>query len=225
MSLPSLFSGPPPDRETFVQQHSIPFSPEHWLNRLPEPWMYDLLGEYASHGQTWPRISRQTIIDTAPQINTAREAVQFYVMASAWGVGVNQRFVTRRVWVLTRNENAGERLLAGLRIAQQTSAVAAYTSFRHGGPNRLVHLGPGFFTKILYFGSWDDSPARRPLILDKFVAAALNDVAGLGWAPTWNWTTAQYEQYLDLAAEWASKWGTQPDVVEKTLFDHGHLFK
>jgi hypothetical protein len=119
----------------------------------------------------------------------------------------------------------GERLLAGLRLAQQTSAVAAYASFRHGGPNRLVHLGPGFFTKILYFGAWNDSPAQRPLILDQFVAAALNDVAGLGWPRTWNWTTAQYEQYLDLAAQWAAEWGTEPDVVEKTLFDYGHTLK
>lgn len=225
MSLPSWFSGPPPDRASFIGEHSVSFNPEHWLNRLPDAGMYDLLGDYASTGGKWPRISRQTIIDTAPQINTPREAIQFYVMASAWGVGVNQRFVTRRTWVLTRNENVGERLLAGLRIAQQTSAVAAYASFRHGGPNRLVHLGPGFFTKILYFGSWDDSPARRPLILDQYVAAALNDVAGLGWADTWNWTTSQYEQYLDLAAQWASEWGCQPDVVEKTLFEHGKTLK
>lgn len=225
MSLPSLFSGQPPDREAFISRHAVEFSPQQWLNRLPETWMFDFLAGYeAPDGRKWPRISRQTIIDTAPQINTPREAVQFYVLACAWDVGVNQRFVTRRTWVLTRNEDVGQRLLAGIQLAQQSSAVGGYGAFRNGGA-RLKHLGPGFFSKILYFGSWEDSPAQRPLILDQYVAAALNDVADLGWPRTWNWTTAQYEQYLDIAARWASEWGCQPDVIERTLFEHGKTLK
>jgi len=63
------------------------------------------------------------------------------------------------------------------------------------------------------------------LILDQYVAAALNGVAGLGWKRTWNWTTAQYKQYLDLAAQWGNEWGTEPDVVEKTLFRHGRTLR
>lgn len=107
MSLPSLFSGPPPNRGTFIGQHAVPFSPQQWLNRLPEPWMFDNLADCeAKDGGRWPQVDRQTILDAAPQVTTPGDAVQFYVMTCAWGVGVNQRFVTRRVRVLTDNEAA-----------------------------------------------------------------------------------------------------------------------
>ncbi len=38
---------------------------------------------------------------------------------------------------------------------------------------------------------------------------------------TWNWTATEYERYLYLATEWAAAWGCEPDVVERTLFQHG----
>lgn len=222
MPLPSLFSGPPPDRSTFVEPHAIPFSPQQWLNRLPEPWMIGALADVQpTGGNRWPEVDRQTLIAAGSRVTTREEAVRFYVMACAWGVGVNQRFVTRRVRVLTDNDDPGARLLAGIRLNQQEGPTTAYASFRDGGANRLKHLGPGFFTKILYFSGWTTSPGPRPLILDQYVANALNDIANLGWRPTWNWTTAQYEQYLGLATGWADEWGTQPDVIEKTLFRHG----
>lgn len=54
VSLPSLFSGPPSDRTTFIEQHAVPFSPAQWLKRLPEPWMFDLLAGYqAADGAKW----------------------------------------------------------------------------------------------------------------------------------------------------------------------------
>lgn len=187
--------------------------------------MFDNLADYeAADGAKWPEIDRQTLIDMAPQVTTPQEAIRFYVAVCAWGVGTKGQLVTRRVWVLANNKDAGQRLLAGLHLAQQDSASSAYAAFRHGNA-RLKHLGPGFFSKILYFGSWDDSPAEHPLILDQYVAKALNDVADLGWQPTWNWTVGQYEHYLDLAAQWADEWGTQPDVVEKTLFRHGQTLR
>jgi len=186
--------------------------------------MFDNLADSeVADGGKWPEVDRQAILDVAPRVATPRDAVRFYVMACTWGVGVNQRFVTRRVRIAIGNEAAGERLLSGI-LLRHADSISAYEAFRSGSA-RLKHLGPGFFSKILYFGSWNDSPAQRPLILDQYVAAALNGVAGLGWKRTWNWTTGQYKQYLDLAAQWGNEWGTEPDVVEKTLFRHGRTLR
>jgi len=66
------------------------------------------------------------------------------------------------------------------------------------------------------------SGVRQPLILDQFVALALNRLVG-STLPTaqGGWTTAQYATYLDIAHKWAADWGSAPDVVERVLFSIG----
>jgi hypothetical protein len=58
------------------------------------------------------------------------------------------------------------------------------------------------------------------LILDQYVALALNRLCRLDW-PAHGWTTAQYAEYLDLAHSWANAWHTSPDVIERVLFSAG----
>ena len=55
----------------------------------------------------------------------------------------------------------------------------------------------------------------------QYVVAGLNDFAELGWASDWQWSAAQYGQYLDLAASSAQEWNTTPDVIERALFERG----
>jgi hypothetical protein len=219
MDLPSLFSEPPPDRHAVLQE-PVSFDPDHWLDRLPERWMFDPLADLA-YRQDWqnPKITRQDVFDLTRAVSTPREAIQCYVAICAWGAGPRARLVGRRVRVLRENKAVGERLLAGMLLAE--NPVAAYIEFRRGGTNRLLHLGPAFFTKIIYFAGYDVRVIPNPLILDRYVAAAIRDLADLDWPRTWNWTPWQYEQYLMLATDWASCWGTQADVVERTLFEHG----
>lgn len=224
MTLPWLFTCPPPDREAFIQQQPVSFNADHWLDRLPERWMFDRLADLAFR-QNWqdPQITRRDVFDLTRAVTTPQEAIQCYVAICAWGAGPRARLVGRRVRVLRENKDVGERLLAGMRLAE--NPVAAYIEFRRGGENRLLHLGPAFFTKIIYFAGYDERVVPNPLILDRYVAAALNDITDLGWPRTWNWTPWQYEQYLMVAQEWASDWGTQPDVVERTLFEHGKTLR
>lgn len=163
---------------------------------------------------------RRYLFDLSDSIKSPEEATQFYVAVCAWGAGLQGGLVSRRVRVLQENKDVGDRLLAGLKLARQ-SPVAAYQAFRVDGDNRLLHLGPAFFSKMIYFAGYAVSPTPQPLILDRYVASALNDVADLGWRSTWNWTPGQYEQYLQLATGWASDWRWEADVVERTLFEHG----
>jgi hypothetical protein len=224
VTLPALFSGPPPNRSTFIGGHWVEFSPEHWLDRLPERWMFDRLADIpVLEGNRWPRITRRYLFDLADKIGSPEEAVQFYVAVCAWGAGKKARLVGRRVRVLRESQDAGVRLLAGIRLAED-SPVGAYTGWRTGGEHRLLHLGPAFFTKVIYFAGWPEhEPDRipKPLILDQYVAAAFNQVTDMTWPRTWNWTPLYYEHYIYQALMWAAEWGCEPDVIERTLFEHG----
>jgi hypothetical protein len=107
---------------------------------------------------------------------------------------------------------------------REDGPVPAYRALYRGGSQRLIGLGPAFFTKVLYFACWDRAAGeRRPLILDQFVVIALNDQADLGWKLNWAWSADQYATYLDHAHDWAIGWGkgTTPDVVERVLFERG----
>lgn len=115
-------------------------------------------------------------------------------------------------------------MLEAIRVLRSDGPIQAYRALDDGGGQRLRGLGPGFFTKVLYFAGWDQVPGnQQPLILDQHVVRALNEQAGLRWDLDWNWTADQYAHYLDLAQDWAANWGagTTADVVERRLFEHG----
>lgn len=220
MTATTLFAGVPPDRDEFILSQSVSYSPKHWLDRLPndEQWPRALDDMQASG--RWPQIDRRGVFSFAPPAD-AICAVHLYVAASVWGTGLKARNVARRVRALTENPAPGDRLLSAINVLYRDGPVPAYEALAEGGSDHLAHLGPSFLTKILYFAGWDRSKGdRQPLILDKFVVLALNDLEGLDWREA-GWTAEQYDRYLDLAHGWASRWGTAPDVVERTLFQHG----
>jgi hypothetical protein len=221
-SLPPLFSEQPPDRERYILGQGFAYCPHHWTDRLPDPNMWPAeLASRPPEGR-WPRIYRRDVFDFARRLRKPLDAIHLYVAASAWGVGTKARLVTRRVWVLDRNNDPGVTLRDAARALRAQGPIEAYRAMNEGGDLRLDYLGPGFFTKVLYFTGWDQVPGlRQPLIMDQHVVRALNEQAGLGWDLDWNWTANQYGQYLDLAHEWAEDWGTAPDVVERRLFERG----
>lgn len=221
MSAP-LFSETAPDRELYILGHTMSLSPAHWLDRLPQTDMWPPALDVLPRGKKWPEIDRGTLFSMAQEIATPLAAVHWYIAVCAWGVGLSARNVTRRVRVLQDNPDAGQRILDATAVLRTEGAVAGYVAYSPGGVGRLRGLGPGFWTKLLYFAGYDHTPdGRQPLILDQYVVAGLNDVAGLGWASDWQWSAAQYDQYLDLVASFAQKWNTTPDVIERALFERG----
>jgi hypothetical protein len=118
-------------------------------------------------------------------------------------------------------DEVGARLAVAVQMLRADRPVKAYAYLHGDGKNRIPYLGPSFGTKFLYFAGFHRSHGDRPpLILDQYVAWALNRLGGLHW-PALGWTTAQYGEYLDLAHQWASAWSTSPDVIEWVLFSVG----
>jgi hypothetical protein len=103
------------------------------------------------------------------------------------------------------NDDAGERLLKAITTLREDGAVAAYRRLQKGGDVHLTGLGPASFAKVLC-----TAIASHPLILDRFIARALNEQAILGWRTNWNWSPDQYAHHLGTATSWASE-----------LFNHG----
>lgn len=217
-----LFSETPPDRESYILGHAMSLSPVHWLDRLPGSEMWPPALDSLPRGKKWPQIDRRTLFSMAEEVTTPLAAVHWYIAVCAWGVGLGARNVARRVRVLRDTTNAGQRILEATTVLRSEGAVAGYQAYSPGGVGRMLGLGPGFWTKLLYFAGYDHaSDDIQPLILDQYVVAGLNDVAALGWTMNWQWSAAQYGQYLALAASWAQEWNTAPDVVERALFERG----
>lgn len=85
-----------------------------------------------------------------------------------------------------------------------------------------------FFTKFLYAaGAPGDGSPGRALILDQFVAIALNDLHGWSVDERGGWSPETYGRWLQLAEDVArresERTGTaaRPDAVEMAYFAHG----
>lgn len=217
---PFLQEKEPPDRVGAVLGQSVSFNPHTWKPRLPDGlWPTDL-DRLESTGR-FHRITREDVFALSTCDGTPACAVRSYIAVCVWGTGTGGRGVARRARPLRSQADVGERLLEAIGTLRGDGAVAAYRRLRNDGDLHIKGLGPAFFSKVLYFTGWNHVAGPRPLILDRFVARALDDQAGLGWRPTWNWTSGQYDRYLDLVAGWAVSWGTEADVVERELFEHG----
>ncbi|MET8362208.1 hypothetical protein ABZU53_01375 [Micromonospora sp. NPDC005194] len=92
----------------------------------------------------------------------------------------------------------------------------AYRRFRDPDQARLPWLGPGLFTKVLYFVGYRRGVGGvQPLILDRVVASRLPAEAGVG-RPN-GWSAEEWLAYLRWAAEQAHRRGVEADAVEMAL--------
>ncbi|MET8349048.1 hypothetical protein [Micromonospora sp. NPDC005206] len=94
----------------------------------------------------------------------------------------------------------------------------AYRRFRDTNHARLPWLGPGLFTKVLYFVGYQRGVGGvQPLILDRLVASHLPAEAGVGRRN--GWSSEEWLAYLRWAAEQAQARGIEPDAVEMAVGD------
>lgn len=222
--IPQLpFRGAPPHRATWLLAQAANFDPARWKRLLPDPawWPPEMDNcPWRTQRPIWPYLDRATVLRIGEGATEPVGAARTYVAAAAWGSDTKARTVQRRAKVLAA-ERLGERLADAVPLMQSAGPVVAYDAL-HGNGNVIRDLGPSFGTKVLYFAGYDRSAGdRQPLILDRYVAIALNRLCGFTWAEN-NWPTSNYEQYLDIAHSWASEWGnTTPDVIERCLFSVG----
>ncbi len=206
--------------------HAVPVRAGWWQRYVTPPWWPEALDALPDHPD-WPgyqRISRRDLFDLAADPSPVGR-VRLLVAVYAWGTGRSGFLVGRRARTFTKTEIATveDRLVAAADLLHTAGSVAAYDSLLARQPNHVKYLGPAFFTKYLYVAA--GHPANvlpQPLILDKYVALALNrhpDWTGpmLG---TTGWSSSTYSRYLDFAAEQATQAGPgySPAGVELGLF-------
>lgn len=203
---------------------SFPFSPGKWRDQLPGRafWPPELDGLPAPGAGRWPRVDRRTVFRVGEQAAEPLGAVRTFVAAAVWGTGTRGLGRARRLRVLDHDaDETGGHLAAAVRVLSTDGPVMAYQYLHGDGRNLIRHLGPSFGTKFLYFAGYGRfRSGQQPLILDQYVAHALNELCGRSW-PAHGWSTRQYADYLDCAQSWASAWPTSPDVIERVLFSVG----
>jgi hypothetical protein len=168
-------------------------------------------------------LERQPSRSVAERVADPMGAAQALVASAVWGTGNAGRGRARRLRIFEGGwTTVGEKLAEVTAVLRERGPDAAYGRL-HGQVNAVKNLGPSFGTKFLYFAGYDHAPGgRRPLILDQYVAKALNRLCGWDWPTTQGgWKPAQYTLYLDTAHQWANEWATDPDVIERVLFDIG----
>jgi hypothetical protein len=199
--------------ETDVLDHRVTYRPVWWSRYLDDDDLARLPNS-AQDDRGYATIARRDIL--AMPKETPDELRQLLLAAYVWGTGSTAFRVRWRVRAFTKHglsgEEFGARLLAAKEMVRAEGPVRAYASMLRGGENNVRFCGPAFFTKFLYFSSFDPtSTDPQPLILDRRVARSLS----LGPSP---WRSQTYETYLNLAVEASA--GRRQD-----LFEYGHFKK
>lgn len=227
VELDALFRDPPPDRESYVLRQAIPFNPDQWVTRLPnEEWWPKGLAALPYAGR-WPTVDRRTVFQMAKHADTSEGRRDLLIAALVWGTGTSARGVVRRMRIFHENDIhwLDERICRAKAAIDRGDPVAAYLVLNDRDA-RVKHFRPAFFSKLLYFASADRPVGDRwPLIIDSNVAIALNELSPQKWEADEQWDSKKYATYLELAHSWADRWGAEPDVVERRLFELGKQLK
>ncbi|MFD4903934.1 8-oxoguanine DNA glycosylase OGG fold protein [Kitasatospora purpeofusca] len=219
-ALPDDF--PVPGLDAVLSQ-AIPFDKDRWIPLLPDAtWWPAELDDCPRVGR-WPRVDRRTVFSVACRAATAETNRHLLVAALVWGTGTKAREVRRRgrIFAHTSAAELDARLGAALTALREKGAAEAYWAFNND--HRIPHLGPAFFTKVLYFaGDEAVSGPHRPLILDSVAVTVLKELGIVDerW-PVSGWKTNQYRQYLVAAHNLARQRAVRPDQIEAALFRRG----
>lgn len=202
-----------PSSATVLEQGSE-YIPRHWRSRWPEK--LELPPVLRDGDRKW--LTRGEVFSIASTDVSGVDVVNLYVAMCAWGTGTKAQRVARAVRPL-HEDGAVAALARSLDAARTCHPVEAYRRLDKAGEDKIKHLGPGFFTKWMYFSAYDLGTSRTwpaPLILDSRVARAL------GWEES-GWTSTDYGRYLDEAAKIQAAWGPTESfhVVEYGLFRLG----
>jgi hypothetical protein len=223
--------GPIPTTQD-VLDHGFPFRASWWTERIPDTSWSAFLADLpdAEGGRGYKRITRSDLLGGSR--NASRQkAAQALVASYVWGTGSWAFLVGRRARVFrdTAPDDIAQRLADAMKLVHSDDPVAAYASLARGAQNRILHLGPSFYTKVLYAADAHHGTPGRALILDRFVAIALNDLEEWGLPEGGPWTADQYARWLDHAHTQAHKatnrhledTPVRPDAIELAYFQHG----
>lgn len=214
--------------QTAVLGHSARFRPAWWIGRPGVPWVEWMDHQPDADGLGYKTIARADLLKGS-RLKEAANCGELLLRCYVWGTGHSGFLVGRRARVYrdTPPMELQPRLSDAASILRSEGPVAAYASLDDWDRNRIKNMRASFFTKYLYAADADESGGcGRALILDRFVAIALNDLHGFGISTTGGWSAETYGRWLDLAhgiATDASVEGSlvRPDAVELSYFRYG----
>lgn len=199
-------------RQSLPGERPIVVRVHRWRAGLPaDAWPDD----FPTSGE----VRRQDVFAVAEAYRAgSASARQLLAAVLMWGYGP----IGYGPWRATRSlggDPTGERLTAALEEVSVPGEAALHTAYRRfsdPGHARLPWLGPGLFTKVLYFAGYRRGAGGvQPLILDRVVASQLPAEAGVSRRN--GWSSEEWLAYLRWAAEQAQRRGVEPDAVELAL--------
>lgn len=215
-----------------VSDASFKFRPAWWTARMQDKswaaFLLDLPDD--ANGRGYKRISRTDLL-TGPREATPDAVGRALLASYVWGTGSSAFLVPRRARVFqdTPLAEIAARLTRAVTVLHTDGPAAAYASLARGASNHIKHLGPSFYTKVLYATDAHQGVPGQALILDRLVAIALNDLHGWDLPENGAWTADQYQRWLDhahrLAHQRSQKHTDAPhvraDAIEMAYFEHG----
>ncbi|MBE5488557.1 hypothetical protein E3G71_001058 [Mycobacteroides abscessus] len=206
----------PADEE--ILAHGFLFRPTWWTPRVPQGWG-DFLEQLPGRDRGYRLITRADVLGAATSHGLPQTLLAGYV----WGTGTSAFLVGRRARVFRDNDaqRVDESLQSVAADLDSGNTVEAYTSMLRGHPHNLKHLGPSFFTKFLYAADARNGRPGRALILDQFVAVALEAVDGWDISRSGPWGPSTYAKWIDHAHAIAAAEGVRADAVEMAYFNLG----
>lgn len=220
-SIPDLFDGhEPPPRSEYVLDQGFLRDPAYCQGLLPDHRMWP--GEF---NQLTPnsgriRIDRALVFDIAQRAISEPtqpfSATQLHAAITFWGAPPGQS--TSRAVKPLSDPNVASRLTDAINLVRGEGAASAYKALSRHQRLWVSGLGPSYFTKLMYFAGYGAKPYMpQPLIMDDNVITGLSRVTNQQWEASLD----DYMRYIDQAKDWAYDFGTDPDVIERRLFEIG----
>ncbi len=221
-SVPDLFDGQvPPQREEYVLGQGFTRDPAYCKSVLPDERMWPCeLDQLPTNPNGRIRIDRKLVFAIAQraiaELAEPWAAMQLHAAIAFWGAPPGQS--TSRAVKPLSSETASSRLPEAITVLRGEGPASAYKALSRHQRLWVPGLGPSYFTKLMYFSGYGAKPhMSQPLIMDDNVIAGLLKVTGQRWEAS----PEHYIRYIDLAKDWAYEFDTDPDVIERRLFDIG----
>ncbi|MET8122974.1 hypothetical protein [Micromonospora sp. NPDC005189] len=180
---------------------------DRWRAGLPlDAWPDNL----PTSGEIW----RRDVFAVADAYRAgSASARQLLTAVLVWGYGPIGYGPWRAAKSLAADPD-GKRLAYALEETSDEDALrTAYRRLSDPDHARLPWLGPGLFTKVLYFVGYRRGVGGvQPLILDRVVASHLPAEVGVSRRNAWS--SEEWLAYLRWAAGQAQARGIEPDAVE-----------
>ena len=219
---PDLFEGQdPPPREKYVLGQGFLRKPTYCKGVLPDErmWAPELdRRPQNTNGRIW--IDRNVVFGIAKraiaELDDPWAATQLHAALTFWGAPPG--LSTTRAAKPLFDQHISSRLTQAIKVVRGEGPASAYKALSRNQRLWISGLGPSYFTKLMYFAGYGAKPyISQPLIMDDNVIAGLVKVTDQPWQAS----LADYIRYIDLVKDWAYEFDTEPDVIERRLFDIG----